>query len=53
MTLLLDPKLFNYLILLLFAFATVRWGIEGKWADTLYWACAFGLNVAVTWGYQR
>ena len=50
---LLDPKLFNYVILVLFALAALRWGVAGKWADCLYWTSAFFLNVAVTWGYQR
>jgi hypothetical protein len=49
----LDPRLFNYIILILFALAAIRWGYEGKWGDCLYWVSAIGLNAAVTWGYQR
>ena len=48
-----DPRLFNYLIIALFALAAARWAIEGRWLDAAYWACGLLLNAIVTWGYQR
>jgi hypothetical protein len=45
---LLDPMLFNVLILVLFAAASVRWAIAGDWKQALYWFAAFWLNVAVS-----
>ena len=53
LALLLDPKIFNYLILTLFLCASVRWTIAGSWGDALYWAASFLINVAVTWGFAR
>ncbi len=53
MSYLLDPKIFNYAILLLFAFATVRWAAAGAWWESMYWLGAFILNVAVTWGFTK
>ena len=53
MSFLLDPKIFNYLILALFAFATLRWALASAWWEALYWFGAFLLNVAVTWGFPR
>ena len=53
MNIVFDPKLFNYIILVLFLFAAIRWGYEGKWGDCLYWFSAFTLNIAVTFGFQR
>jgi hypothetical protein len=44
----LDPKIFNYLILGLFAFAVIRWAIERNWGQAIYWAGALILNLAVT-----
>lgn len=53
MTLLSDPKIFNYVILILFLCSTVRWIVAGSWGDALYWFSSFLINVAVTWGYTR
>jgi hypothetical protein len=45
---LLDPRIFNIAIIVLFAMATVRWAIDGNLKQTLYWAGALLINVAVT-----
>jgi hypothetical protein len=45
---LLDPKLFNYLIIALFALAAIRWGIARNWPQVAYWIGAIILNLAVT-----
>lgn len=50
---LLDPKVFNYLIVLLYACSAIRWAIEGKWVDVLYWVSAIGITLAVTFGYRH
>lgn len=48
MKLLSDPRLFNYLILILFALATIRWSFAGDWKQAGYWASALVLNIFVT-----
>lgn len=53
MNYLLDPKLFNYVILTLYLLNSIRWAVAGSWGDSLYWLAAFQITVAVTWGYQR
>lgn len=51
--LLSDPRLFNYLLIILFALCSVRWAIARSWPDTLYWGFGCALNAVVTWGYHR
>ncbi len=51
--LLLDPKIFNYIIMTLYALNCVRWGFNGSWADVSYWLCALGITATVTFGYGR
>jgi hypothetical protein len=53
MYLLLNPRLFNYTILALFALAAVRWTIAGNWPQALYHLGAVILNVAVTFGMDK
>lgn len=43
-----DPRIFNVVILIMFAAATIRWGFNGNMKQTVYWASAFVLNYAVT-----
>jgi hypothetical protein len=50
---LLDPKAFNYLIMALYLLNSLRWAVQGSWADVSYWACAFGITATVTWGYRH
>ena len=50
---LLDPKFFNWLIMVLFLVNAARWAFHGSWADTSYWLCSFAITATVTWGYQR
>jgi hypothetical protein len=52
-TWLLDPKFFNYLIMLLYLLNSLRWACAGKWADTCYWLSAFAITATVTWGYKH
>ena len=53
MSILLDPKLFNYLIMSLYVINATRWACEGKWADMCYWLSAFAITATVTWGYAH
>ncbi len=53
MSILLDPKIFNYVIMALYALNCARWALHGGWADTFYWLCALGITATVTWGYAR
>ena len=48
-----DPRLFNFVILTLYALNAVRWACFGKWADVCYWASAFAITATVTWGYKH
>jgi hypothetical protein len=48
-----DPRLFNFLILGLYGCNILRWAIEGKLADTVYWLGAFIITSAVTFGYNH
>lgn len=53
MNLLLDPKVFNYLIMSLYVVNAGRWAFNGSYADMFYWASAFCITATVTWGYSH
>lgn len=53
MAFLLDPKVFNYAILTLYALNAGRWAIDGKIADVCYWLSAFGITATVTFLYKH
>lgn len=53
MRLLLDPKLFNYVIMGLYTLNALRWGVEGKIADVCYWASALAITATVTFLYKH
>jgi hypothetical protein len=53
MSLLLDPRIFSYIIMALYIANATRWAFAGSWADVSYWLCAFGITATVTWGYAR
>jgi len=48
-----DPKVFNYLIMSLYAANVGRWAFHGSLVDSAYWACALGITLCVTFGYGR
>jgi hypothetical protein len=48
-----DLRAFNFVILTLYAANSVRWAFAGSWGDCLYWAAAFQITAAVTWGFNR
>lgn len=49
----LDPKVFNYTIMVLYGLNVIRWGIERKPADCFYWGGALWITCAVTFGYRH
>lgn len=50
---LLDPKAFNYLLIVLYFLNSARWAVDGKWADVCYWLSALAINLTVTFGYKH
>ena len=53
MKLLLDPKVFNYVILTMYALNAGRWAFAGRIADVCYWLSAFAITATVTFLYQH
>lgn len=53
MKLLTDPKVFNYVIMILYALNVARWGYAGKIADVCYWLSAFSITATVTFLYKH
>jgi hypothetical protein len=53
MAILFDPRIFNYVILVLYALNAARWALAGNWADVCYWLSAFGITATVTFGYKH
>lgn len=53
MSLLLDPKVFNYVILVMYAANVVRWAFAGSIADMCYWASAWAITATVTFLYKH
>ncbi len=47
---LLDARLFNYLIMSLYALAICRWLFAGNLWAAGYWTCALGLTFIITFG---
>lgn len=50
---LLDPKIFNYVIIGLYVVNSGRWAAHGSWVDVAYWLSAASITATVTWGYAR
>lgn len=53
MLILTDPKLFNYVLIFLYALNIGRWAIHGNLTDVCYWTGAFIITCAVTFGYNH
>jgi hypothetical protein len=53
MSILLDPRIFNFIIMGLYTMNVVRWAIAGNWADMFYWLSALGITCTVTFGYKH
>lgn len=50
---LLDPRVFNYVILVLYIFNTIRWAFHRSLGDVLYWGGATCIILGVTFGNFR
>ena len=50
---LLNPKTFNYIIMVLYALNAFWWLYHGSKADFFYWSSALAITATVTFGYQR
>lgn len=50
---LLDPKLFNYLIMILYALNVARWSYQRSLADACYWGSALLITATVTFLYKH
>lgn len=48
-----DPRVFNYVIMSLYALNAARWAFNGNWADCCYWLSALGITLTVTFGYKH
>jgi hypothetical protein len=53
LTLLTDPKVFNYVIMVLYTLNALRWAVEGKIADVCYWLSALAITATVTFLYNH
>ena len=51
--LVLDPKLFNYLIMVLYTLNAARWAWQRNAADTCYWLSALAITATVTFLYKH
>ena len=49
---LLDPRIFNFTIMALYALAVMRWAYEGNWWNAFYWFAALQLVAVITWGMK-
>ena len=50
---LLEPRVFNFVIMVLYALNAARWALAGKPADVCYWLSALGITATVTFGYRH
>ena len=53
MRFLLDPRLFNFIIMGLYTLSAARWAISAKWTDMCYWLSALAITATVTFGYKH
>ena len=53
MKLLLDPRIFNYVILTLYGANVVRWAFDRSLADCCYWLSAFAITATITFLYRH
>jgi len=53
MSLIFDPRVFNWIIMTLYALSSIRWAINGSWADVCYWLSALAITLTVTFGYRH
>jgi|GEM_PF-4814282 len=49
MDLLRSPHAFPVAIVCLYVATCVRYAFSGEWGRVMYWLCAAGITVSVTW----
>ena len=47
------PRVFSYVIMVLYLLNALRWAYERKWADVCYWLSALAITATVTFGYRH
>jgi hypothetical protein len=47
---LLDPRIFNFVIMGLYGLNIMRWSAAGNLWAAGYWGCALGLTIIVSFG---
>lgn len=50
MSILLDPRIFNFFIMGLYGLNIARWLVSANFWAAGYWACALGLTCIITFG---
>lgn len=50
---LFDPKIFNYIIMVLYCANIARWLVAGSFGNAWYWSGALCITAAVTWGLNK
>jgi len=50
---LLNPQVFNYVILALYGANTIRWAVQRSLADTCYWLSTLAITATVLFLYKR
>jgi hypothetical protein len=53
MSLVTDPKIFNYTILVLYMLNVARWTYQRSLADACYWLSAAAITATVTFLYKH
>lgn len=53
MKLLLDPRIFNCIILVLYGLNVVRWAFAKSVADVCYWLSAMAITATITFLYKH
>ncbi len=48
MSFLLNPKIFNYIIMGLYVMNCARWAFAGNSGQVVYWGAAFAITYSVT-----
>lgn len=52
-TILKDPRVFSYLIMILYLLNAGRWAYEKSWKDVCYWLSALAITATVTFMYEH
>ena len=53
LNLILDPRIFNYAIMVMYGLNVVRWAAAGSVADVCYWLSALAITATVTFLYAH